>query len=85
MKPVGERTRITLPLAMPLVVEKTMVIWVLVTPGKGRAMVRLVVAFLPVPVVESEFERAFSPMDKWREELCRSMLKTVVPVNVRAG
>jgi hypothetical protein len=48
-------------------------------------MVRLVVVFLPVPVVESEFERAFLPMDKWRGELCISMLKTVVPVNVRAG
>jgi hypothetical protein len=70
---------------MTLVVEKTMVTWVLVTPGKGRAMARLVAVFLPVPVVESEFERAFLPMDKWRGELCISMLKTVVPVNVRAG
>ena len=74
-----------MPLAMPLVVEKTMVIWVLETPGKGQAMVRLVVVVVPVPVVESEFERAFSPMDKWRGELCRPMLKTVVPVIVRAG
>ena len=51
---------------MPLVVEKTMVTWVLETPGKGQAMVRLVVVVVPVPVVESEFERAISPMDKWR-------------------
>ena len=39
-----------LPLAMPVVVENTMVAMVLVTPGKGRATVRLVVVVLPDPV-----------------------------------
>jgi len=35
---------------MPLVVENATVIMVLVTPGKGRATVRLVVVVLPTPV-----------------------------------
>jgi len=42
--------RMVLLAPMPTVVEKTMVTWVLVTPGKGRLMVRLVVVVLPVPV-----------------------------------
>ncbi len=33
-----------------MVVENTIVAMVLVTPGKGRATVRLVVVVLPVPV-----------------------------------
>jgi len=49
-KLLGKRTRMVLPLAMPLVVLKTMVAWVFWTPGKGRAMVRLVVVVVPVPV-----------------------------------
>lgn len=33
-----------------MVVLKAIVTWVLVTPGKGRLMVRLVVVVVPVPV-----------------------------------
>jgi len=49
-KLLGKRTRMRLPVAMPLVVLKTMVAWVFWTPGKGRLMVRLVVVVVPVPV-----------------------------------
>jgi len=68
---------------MPLVVEKTTVNMVLVTPRNGRATVRLVVVVVPVPVGMYVIENALvePPTDTyWRTSL-RPVL-TVMPVKV---
>jgi hypothetical protein len=85
--------RTLLPLAMPLVVEKTMVAWVLVCPGTGLVIVRLVVVVVPNPVglnaieyagvevteepVTCTVKGAFAPLGS------RPVFATVIPLKVR--
>jgi len=69
---------------MPLVVEKAIVMMVLVTPGNGRTMVRLVVVVVPAPVGMYVIEYALvePPMDTYWGTVCSPVLTTVMPVNV---
>lgn len=72
------------PFAMTFVVEKAAVTMVLVTPGKGRATVMLVVVVLPVPVGMYIIEYALvePPTDTYMRPLARPVLATVMPVKV---
>ena len=84
-------------MAMPLVVEKTMVAWVLVCPGTGLVIVRLVVVVVPNPVGLNAIEYA-GVEEKLPEEPTRTVkgasktlkalgsrpvLATVIPLKVR--
>ncbi len=89
--------RTLLPLPMPLVVEKTTVAWVLVCPGTGLVIVRLVVVVVPNPVGLNAIEYA-GVENKVAEEPTRTLkgafntfkvlgsrpvLATVIPLKVR--